>query len=1120
MNLRDFLVRFMRNNVPDGRPLYAYKCRNQDYDAITMAVREMLTAAVRGNPHLFFSSLFCFYAAETWRRKHTGGPWKWETVFAEICNFVPAHANIAKWVKEGIGYWRRAILKSRTGTNEYLVTIACEGGLPLLLLQRENACLNRYFKNLLKSYHHERQSPFCDAVEIASRLSSCLPSSLRHDIVFNLGGNLVKKIVELQEEVPEAVEPIQALDMKNKNWRDLLPLPLEDRTVELLLNNLVKEAQTLAITERQRVRWRRRLSWIGGETVTIEQLLEVPAALTGATLQEWCNCSELPARMQLLSQSAKGTDRVALITLLRGDGEGAIYRCEVLRRGRVRMVGQLALNPIQLLISYGNAEAVVPVHGGSEWGPLPWAFAERTGQWELIGEGSVRCKDDTVRVLFPMGGRIVSDGGSAAMKAEVKDLQRELWEVTGTVLWEHVQMGSCRIRCANLDAADVSYMVGGRTLAGTADRSPPYLGVPSLQSIHNLGGVRNVDDAISEWRPDKPGENVWYTDHYRCAGSVWLRWANTEGEQLLCRKIRVVPSAALIEMAVVGVGQKPGRIRLKGFTGAAVSVGEVSGCEVTRNPEEDRIEIDCFGDAGLPLTQFPVHIFWSDGRNLEMRLPFPREGGAFVYADETLSQGARVPVAKLAAIQAVVQTTSIARKFRLKVKIKADNNLFRNLSIRNTVSVDDNHRGSFQLHRLQKRIESILALTGELDSIAVLEIIDQGNRCLAYLEAGQFDMVWETDWDQRRLWLSDVYTERLESGWQDRLRVRMVPLWNPTAEPLFLDNGKTDTEWVIPEDIPAGPWWVLGEDGDWARFRPQLWVIHGESESTDSPLKRAILNSDRKTRDDLLRRWVEQISETPDHPDWSLFYSYLDLVRPYPACALDLFRHFVKSSEAMVTALLQSTDDNFDAVWSLSYQLPFSWYLVPVGAWLSAAKRYFVMLRVALAEIGSADQILWDNFQVFRDRVTVRRPFFRQMCDWLCPVIFPERTLESSELDLAQRCPGIIYRFIQEEEQKLQGRHGADERYPDGPETMRWTEKAGYPERYNYINLSHDYRPVRCAPFVAAYISLNGESYKETLLFELKRLRDFDRDWFRTVYAFALCLGLSRIPVICSGGTP
>ena len=1084
--LEEFLSVRTGKLAPDGRPLYAYKCKNGDYKEIEMAVRKMLQEAMSGYLQPLFSPLFCIYAAESWRRKHEGGPWKWETVFADICESEPNHPHIVKWVRKGLAYWRRPVLQSHIGYNKYLITIACEGGLPLLLLRSENAHLYRYFKNLLEFYHRERHSPSCNATDIARRLSTILPRSLRHEIVFKLGGDLVKKIVDLQEEVADALNPIRALDRSNENWRDSLPLPIEDGTVELLLKNLVREARALSVTEQQRVRWRGFIRI--NEEITVEKRLDLPKVFSGSFLQRWGNQSELPARMNLLIQTAKGPESIALITKLHGEGETARFRCELLRRDGVRMIGERALSHVKLLLGDGVSETIVSAQGENEWGPLPWVFADRKNQWEFIGEGSVRCKDEKVYILFPAEGRISAETGTLSSIGEAPQLKRELWQAAGTVVWEDDELGVCRIRCANPDAADVTYMLDGRTFQGTAEQSPPYLGAPRLFTVNQNDVRRIVEDAVAEWRPHRLGERSWRRDFNRCAGEVWLRWANTAGEQLLCRKVRVVPSNSQIKITQVGVDQQPGELCITGFSGAELSINDIPGCKFSSIAGHDNIEIVCIADAKLLLAQFPANFFWQDGRHLELQLPFPQEGAAFVYGNRTLSSGDRVPVAKLGTIQAIAQGPSGIQKFDIRVKIKSENRVLRNLKVRKALSVDDSGRCTFQLHRLQGRIASLLALSGELDSLALLEIVDQGNRSMAHLEAGQFDMVWEAQWDEHRLSIPEICTKRLEKDWEDRLKVRMVPLWDPAAEPVCLEKGESAAECMIPDGLEPGPWWVLGEDGDWARFRPVLWIIPGEPAQTDSPLKKGILANDQEIREDLLRGWAEQISLAPEHSDWTLFFDYLKLVRPYPASALDLFRYFIRSPEAIVMALLKSSDEDFDAVWSLTDQLPFSWYLLPVSAWLSSARQHFGALCVALEQIDSGDEILWDHFQSFRERVTVQRPFFRQICDWLCPAIFPDNKLENSELQIARSCPEMIMGLIQNEEQSLQSRHGADEKYPDGPETMKWTDHPEYPEEHTYQHMADPFRAVRCAPFVAAHISLSGEPYDEGLLFELKSL--------------------------------
>jgi hypothetical protein len=201
--------------------------------------------------------MFCVYAAETFRRQHTGGPWTWETVFDEIGHATPAEQSLYAWVKKGLRHFKRPLLRSRNGgRREFLVTLACEGGLPLRLLHKENAHLSRYFRELLTAYHRERHSPGCEATDIARQVAArYLPASLRHEVVFKLSGDLIQAIVQLQEQVADATDPIMSLDRTQPAWRDELPLPVDDATVEALLRNLVGQARTLAQTERQRWRW-------------------------------------------------------------------------------------------------------------------------------------------------------------------------------------------------------------------------------------------------------------------------------------------------------------------------------------------------------------------------------------------------------------------------------------------------------------------------------------------------------------------------------------------------------------------------------------------------------------------------------------------------------------------------------------------------------------------------------------------------------------------------------------------------------------------------------------------------------------------------------------------------
>jgi hypothetical protein len=117
--------------------------------------------------------------------------------------------------------------------------------------------------------------------------------------------------------------------------------------------------------------------------------------------------------------------------------------------------------------------------------------------------------------------------------------------------------------------------------------------------------------------------------------------------------------------------------------------------------------------------------------------------------------------------------------------------------------------------------------------------------------------------------------------------------------------------------------------------------------------------------------------------------------------------------------------------------------------------------------------------------------------------------MQNNVLAMARRAASFLTAQIQACELELLERHGADDRYPDGPLVMERTRQPDFPEPFRYARFSYPYRPVRCAPFVAAQVSLDSEESSEELLFELRQLRDFDPEWFDNAFALALCVGLA-----------
>ena len=102
---RHWLTKFLfihtpRQKVPDGRPLYAYKMGDTTYAESRTLFHQMILLDQDGKLTTYFASIFCLYAAETFRREHIEGPWAWKTIFRPLGLETPPQQQIAEWVEK------------------------------------------------------------------------------------------------------------------------------------------------------------------------------------------------------------------------------------------------------------------------------------------------------------------------------------------------------------------------------------------------------------------------------------------------------------------------------------------------------------------------------------------------------------------------------------------------------------------------------------------------------------------------------------------------------------------------------------------------------------------------------------------------------------------------------------------------------------------------------------------------------------------------------------------------------------------------------------------------------------------------------------------------------------
>ncbi len=225
-------------SVPDGRPLYAYRCMDDEFASLTQLLGELLPRLV-GRPGAPIAALFCLLASEWWRRHYTGGPWAWELIFGTIGSsqeaFNPRDLN-----PQGA---RVLAAPDRHSTffTEYLVSLILEGGIPLGLvaagrgfayyLRRVMEDLSLYGPNETFAVRFAEQH-----AKLIARSYNGTGSSSR------CWGNSSPSPGHSRpySETVTANQAVEWLELNIPDWRDTLPLPVDDGQAQQLLSGLVR----------------------------------------------------------------------------------------------------------------------------------------------------------------------------------------------------------------------------------------------------------------------------------------------------------------------------------------------------------------------------------------------------------------------------------------------------------------------------------------------------------------------------------------------------------------------------------------------------------------------------------------------------------------------------------------------------------------------------------------------------------------------------------------------------------------------------------------------------------------------------------------------------------------
>ncbi|WP_421621998.1 STY4851/ECs_5259 family protein [Alkalilimnicola ehrlichii] len=942
---------------PDGRPLYSYRCSDQFYQDLRSELAQQIQTVSYGSVPPGFEACFCLYAAETFHREHSGGPWAWKTVFAPLNAPVPSNSAIGRWVANGLAYWKRQLLTGALGQRLALVTIACEGGLPLRLLHKEGAHLRTFFRKILEE-HHQREAHASELEAAARRHIRHLPKSLRNEEVVRLAAALIERTVSLQRDIGDATDPITALDEQQPHWRTTLPLRMDDEVASALFKNLVEDSREMARAAVVRPAWLGSLTERAPGQFSVRKELHFPERLSTVQLSEWIGHFERPpARLRLYLDSPHRSEPVAVLTLFARGEDQTLYRREWLQRGGVVLTGASVLEPRDVCLRDGQHDRSLPLHDGAEWGECPWVFvsAPEDGRWRWLSEGSACTRSDEALVVVPETCLPDSpENGTCDYRGSLVEPARHVYGITGTVGFRTEDGAHYRVHCGAGTDSGGAVRLKGQMLTPLLNSQPVFLGVPRFQEDSARGDPGMSAGEMVQWRPYGQG-GPWRSADDNCLGRVWLRLVDaTSGIERIRRRADVVPHGVQIERHI-GTSHQPGAYRLRGIGRADVHVQQPPVARSDYSSEQGTVVLDCAPLPGESLVPLQLELQWPETCPVTLEMPYPQKGAMFQLDGRTLSSDELVTLDRLHGLWLVLQNPSGGERFILDAELMGGSAEARSLRQLGFVeNLPPLQRGGLEcnLGAWVDQIRSMLASTDDLEAMVRLTVQSQARESLARVRIARFDMVICPVPDSESVFVPAAQLEQLGPDWQSRLSLEALALWSPSDAPRPLTlREDVPGNWLVPRDLTPGPWWIVGRDGNWARFRPLLWFVRSDGETHDGPaagaveLAAAVRDPDPQQRAEHIDATLQAMGEIPDHPDWNLLLGYVALAKEFPPNSLDVLRHLIRHPRTLAMALLMADDAQFDRLIGFAEGMPFAWGLLPVAEWRRAAVVYFQHLR-------------------------------------------------------------------------------------------------------------------------------------------------------------------------------
>lgn len=1097
----------------EGHALYAYRLTEEEL----YELREALQDEIVVNPELRRieqRAAFCLFGAEWFRRNHVDGRWKWDTILKdglELNDYSNEkfRRRVRELTDEGLRWWNVPVVHTDAGDFR-LVSLACQGGLPLRTLKNHGSGLRSFFRAVLRHHERYRSEPLNSIVEEHCYL---LRTTLDNSGVHTLAVCIVEAIAKLRKESSEfgttGMTRQEYLDEHAPGWRNTIPVRMEDtESLDLILGLLDQEGTRALPVEGFSITTS---LFVAGGGLTIVRSLEFEQSVVEADLVKWLELADadlLHPRMTLYLQSPAEQIRVATISRT---SSGDHYH--IARVPSDPICGSDAAGTLQLVATAGpHKVASVIVPGGAALGDSPWVFADAEAQ-ELIGIGSVRTRRNSVLVALPAGSdwRAIDDARIEPREDMV--FGRHIARVSGQM---DIGYDGALVRvqtCATKDMASVFKLRGRIAILGPQG-SQVWRGRPRITEyrLDEDGIVSDIPDDMIRWRHATGKE--WHILSSECIGDVVLR-AERDGESIFQTSATILPREFSFRVRP-GMGQT-GDVVLSGLGSAAVFAAECPEAVIDVDDSGIDVIVVRVRVTGTRPATLPLRIVFATGGQCEVVVPCPVSSVSLVNAaGRVIASDRMFPLVPLADLDGLyLQVVSADNRERSLIE-RSEQRFLARPEESSTEGIQE-----IPLSSIQTYARGLLAQSAQPDDGVELQLLQSPQaqpvfRFKVSRYAGSIEKLNREDF-------TDVFVEPSTLASlgvsADSLSFRFAPLGDPEdllPDEAILQSG--EASWRVYHDsCEPGPYLATVWLNEYTCLRPLRVTIRFSevvqqdiSEVAPEQKYYAALNADDHERRFVWDRFADELAVDHFHPGWIKVDALLKCSRTLPVTTFEAVAAITRNSEAVARVGFSRPKEGW--LWRRVDELPFLWSMIPIQSWVAAATRRVDFLATRLREAGISEDSIQQQIQkMFQDFAEHAPSQWRgagcvAACMYASGLDLPSKLIPLEQLmpvarpALLEQREGEFSRLIADHD-KYDTRQtwprphlNVSDEVREIAEPLKITE--GHVNQQSVLN----------APAIAAVYSVYDIPYPQDLVLKLQQLRGVDPDWFDAANAIAMLI--------------